>query len=67
MDTDAGLLDFLNDGRLAIGTRIGLTDDNHDEISALPDEDPRAGLLDFYDWLTYLQDSLVQLHLDDLS
>ena len=63
----ASWLGFLNDGRLAIGTRIGLTDDNHAEIAALPDEDPRAGLLDFYDWLTYLQESLVQLHLDDLS
>lgn len=63
----ASWLGFLNDGRLAIGTRLGLTDDNHDELAGLPDEDPRAGLLDVYDWLTYLQDSLVELHLDDLS
>ncbi len=58
---------FLNDARLAIGTRIELTDDNHDDLAELPEDDPRAGLLDVYDWLTYLQETLVQLHLDDLS
>ena len=41
--------------------------DNHDDLAELPEDDPRAGLLDVYDWLTYLQETLVQLHLDDLS
>ena len=57
-------LGFLNDTRIAIGTRLEITEANHDELSELPAEDPRAGLFDVYDWLTFLQDSLVQLELD---
>jgi hypothetical protein len=57
----AAWLGFLNDARLALGTRLEITEDNHDELAGLPDEDPRAGMFQVYDWLTYLQDSLVQL------
>ena len=57
-------LGFLNDTRIAIGTRLEITEENHDELAELPAEDPRAGLFDVYDWLTFLQDSLVQLELD---
>ena len=57
-------LGFLNDTRIAIGTRLEITEENHDELAELPVEDPRAGLFDVYDWLTFLQDSLVQLELD---
>ncbi len=60
-DHVAAWLGFLNDTRLALGTRIEITEDNHDELDALPDEDPRAGMFHVYDWLTYLQDSLVHL------
>lgn len=58
-------LGFLNDTRIAIGTRLEITEENHDELAELPEEDPRAGLFDVYDWLTFLQDSLVQLQLLD--
>lgn len=54
-------LGFLNDTRLALGTRLEIAEDNHDELAALPEDDPRLGLFHVYDWLTYLQDSLVQL------
>lgn len=54
-------LGFLNDARLAIGTRIEITEDNHDELADLPEDDPRHGMFHVYDWLTYLQESLVQL------
>lgn len=54
-------LGFLNDARLAIGTRIGITEENHDELADLPEDDPRHGMFHVYDWLTYLQESLVQL------
>ncbi|HEV8023811.1 MAG TPA: DUF2017 domain-containing protein [Candidatus Nanopelagicales bacterium] len=50
----------LNDARLAIGTRIQIGDDNHEELASLPAEDPRAGLFHVYDWLTFLQESLVR-------
>ena len=54
---------FLNDARLTLGTRMDITEENHEELAQLPEEDERLGLLQAYDWLTFLQDSLVQLHL----
>jgi hypothetical protein len=51
---------FLNDARLTLGTRLGITEESHDELASLPDADPRAGLYQVYDWLTFLQESLVQ-------
>ena len=53
-------LGFLNDTRLTIGTRLEITEDSHDALAALPDSDPRAGLFQVYDWLTFLQESMVQ-------
>ena len=53
-------LGFLNDARLAIGTRIEITEENHEELANLPEDDPRHGMFHVYDWLTYLQESLVQ-------
>jgi len=53
-------LAFLNDARLALGTRVGITEENHQELSDLPDEDPRSGMYHVYDWLTFLQESLLQ-------
>jgi hypothetical protein len=55
-------LGFLNDARLALGTRIAITEENHEELASLPEDDPRAGLFGVYDWLTYLQESLLQAH-----
>ena len=60
-DECASWLGLLNDARLALGTRVGITDDNHEELGALPDDDPRIPMLQVYDWLTYLQDSLVEV------
>jgi len=54
-------LGFLNDTRLALGSRIEITEDNHDELAALPEDDPRVPMFHIYDWLTYLQDCLVQI------
>ncbi|WP_043806675.1 oxidative stress transcriptional regulator AosR [Rhodococcus triatomae] len=48
----------LNDIRLALGTTIGIDADTPDELD--PD-DPRAPHLDVYHWLTWMQDSLVQV------
>lgn len=58
-------LGFLNDTRIALGTRIGITEDNHEELAALPEDDPSSGPFHVYDWLTYLQDSLVHLLVGD--
>ena len=53
-------LGVLTDLRLALGTRLGVTEDNHEELAALPDDDPRAGTFHVYDWLTFLQETLVR-------
>jgi hypothetical protein len=53
-------LGFLNDTRLALGARLDVTEENLEEYAHLPDDDPRAAMFQVYDWLTFLEDSLVQ-------
>ncbi|MDX6204229.1 MAG: hypothetical protein QOF39_286 [Frankiales bacterium] len=50
----------LNDLRLVVGSRIGITEDNGDVFESLPAEDLRALLYGLYVVLTSLQDSLVE-------
>jgi hypothetical protein len=47
----------LNDIRLALGVTLGVTEDMDD----VDPDDPRAPGLDLYDWLTWLQGSLVDV------
>ena len=47
------------DMRLAIGTRLGVEEGDEDHWLALPDDDPQAQVHDIYDWLGYLQETLV--------
>jgi hypothetical protein len=47
----------LNDVRLALGTALDVSEDMPDDP---PADDPRAGHLGVYHWLTYVQDGLVQ-------
>ncbi|WP_370250495.1 DUF2017 domain-containing protein [Nocardioides sp.] len=49
----------LNDVRLALGTRLGIEQDDDDLWDALPDDDPRLPAYDVYQWLSVLQGSLV--------
>jgi len=58
-------LGFLNDARLALGTRIQITEENHEELAGLEQDDPRFASFHVYNWLTYLQDSLLDALLDD--
>lgn len=58
-------LGCLNDLRLGLGTRIGITEENLEELSQVPESDPRFAMLAVYDWLTYLQGSLVDLLLPE--
>lgn len=50
----------LNDTRLVLGERLGITEDFEDLIDSLEEDDPRLGLFWIYDRLTYLQETLVQ-------
>jgi hypothetical protein len=50
----------LNDIRLTLGTKLEVTEEIHDEIAMMSEDDPRYPAYVTYDWLTYLQDSLVR-------
>ncbi|OLT14648.1 hypothetical protein BJF78_18255 [Pseudonocardia sp. CNS-139] len=52
-----GWLAALNDVRLALGTALDVSEDMPDD---LPDDDPRAQHIGVYQWLTFVQDALVQ-------
>lgn len=47
----------LNDVRLALGTALDVSEDMPEE---LPPDDPRAAHIGVYQWLTFVQDALVQ-------
>lgn len=53
-------LKAINDVRLALGVRLGITDENEDLTGSLSAEDPRSASVGVYQWLAYLQDSLVE-------
>lgn len=50
-------LGALNDVRLALGTALDVNEDMPEQLDA---DDPRAPHLGVYQWLTYVQDALVQ-------
>ncbi|MBB6351980.1 DUF2017 domain-containing protein [Nonomuraea muscovyensis] len=50
----------LNDVRLALGTKLEVTEEIHEEIATMAEDDPRYPAYVTYDWLTYLQDTLVR-------
>jgi len=47
------------DVRLALATRLGVEEDDEDYWMSLPDDDPRAHVYDIYQWVGYLQQTLV--------
>ena len=47
------------DLRLALATRLEIEDGDEAYWAALPDEDPRAQAHDIYEWVGYLQETLV--------
>jgi hypothetical protein len=49
----------LNDVRLALSVRLGIKDDDQELPDRLSAEDPRAAYIWVYQWLAYLQDSLL--------
>jgi hypothetical protein len=63
-EQEAAWLGVLNDARLALGSRLGVTDD-HDLDDISPD-DPTFVAWNVYGWLTALQGELVRVLLGDL-
>jgi hypothetical protein len=62
LDEDAAMtwMRSFTDMRLAIATRLGVEDDDEEVWAALPEDDPRAQVHDIYDWLGFLQETLVR-------
>lgn len=48
------------DMRLAIATRLGVEEGDEDYWLSLPEDNPRAQVHDIYDWLGYLQETLIR-------
>jgi hypothetical protein len=53
-------LGTLNDLRLTLGSRLGIEEDSHEFFAALPEDHPAFAVFHVYDWLTFLQETLVQ-------
>jgi len=49
----------LNDVRLALGVRLSITEDFEARVADLDPADPRSAYMWVYDWLTFLQETLV--------
>ncbi len=62
LDRGAGMtwLKSFTDIRLALATRLGVEEDDEDFWMSLPDDDPRAHVYDIYQWVGYLQETLVE-------
>ena len=63
-DDVGALLGILNDARLALGIRIGITEET--DLERFDPDDPDAAPTVAYAWLTHLQGELVEELLDDL-
>ena len=50
----------LNDVRLTLGVRLSITEDFAERVVDLDPADPRSAYLWIYDWLTFLQETLVR-------
>jgi hypothetical protein len=50
----------LTDLRLALGTRLGVEEGDDELWEALADDDPRRHIHDVYDWLGWVQETLVR-------
>lgn len=57
---------LLNDLRLAIGTRLSIAEDYEGAAASLAPDDPQLPMYELYEWLTWLQDSLVRALAGDL-
>lgn len=49
----------LTDLRLAVATRLGVEQDDEDYWHSLPDDDPSGQAHDIFEWLGYVQETLV--------
>lgn len=59
-DQSNAWLRTLTDLRLALGTRLGVEEGDDELWDSLPDDDPRRHVHDVYQWLGFVQETLVR-------
>jgi len=58
-------LGALNDIRLALGVRLNVEENSYETLELLSPDDPMRGVYTVYNWLGWLQQSLVQALMDE--
>jgi len=57
----------INDIRLALGVRLNVEKNTHEELELLAPDDPMRGVYGVYSWLGWLQGNLLQVLMDGLE
>jgi len=58
-------LGAINDVRLALGVRLKVEENSHEDLELLAPGDPMRGVYAVYSWLGWLQESLLKALMDD--
>jgi hypothetical protein len=58
-------LGAMNDVRLALGVRLKVEENTHEDLELLAPDDPMRGVYAVYSWLGWLQESLISALMDD--
>ena len=58
-------LGAMNDVRLALGVRLRVEQNTHEELELLAPDDPMRGVFAVYSWLGWLQESLISVLMDE--
>lgn len=64
-DSAGAWLGAMNDIRLALGVRLKVEENSHDQLELLAPDDPMRGVYAVYTWLGWLQESLLHALMDD--
>lgn len=58
-------LGAMNDVRLALGVRLKVEENSHEDLELLAPDDPMRAVYAVYSWLRWLQESLISALMDD--
>jgi hypothetical protein len=64
-DSANAWLGAMNDVRLALGVRLTVEENTHQELELLAPDDPMRGVYAVYSWLGWLQESLIDALMDE--
>jgi hypothetical protein len=64
-DSANAWLGAMNDVRLALGVRLRVEENTHQELELLAPDDPMRGVYAVYSWLGWLQESLIDALMDE--